>query len=67
MYTLEDYVRWVAESMGLKLEDETLMKITLDLLDNDKYIEVLMELEESILKHCKDDVKHNRSKIRRIK
>lgn len=53
MYNLSDYVRWVAESMGRSLSNESIKEITYNLLESEKYKEMLRELEDEIIEHSK--------------
>lgn len=53
MYNLSDYVRWVAESMRRSLSNESIKEITYNLLESEKYKEMLRELEDEIIEHSK--------------
>lgn len=47
--TLHDYVKWIADSMGIFLTEEKIDDITLVLVHSEKYKEMLVELEGMIL------------------
>jgi len=67
MRTLDDYVRWIAESMNIHLHENTIKEITNKLINNEKYKEVLHELEDEIIKRSKTDPEHRRRMMQRIK
>lgn len=48
MHTLDDYVRWVANSMSVDLSQEKLDRIANKLVQSEKYKESLHELEDMI-------------------
>lgn len=49
MNGLIDYVEWVAKTVGIKLEENDLYNLTIDLINNDKHNEVLKELQDKIV------------------
>lgn len=49
MNGLVDYVEWVAKTVGIKLEENDLYNLTIDLINNDKHNEVLKELQDKIV------------------
>lgn len=53
MHTLDDYVRWVANSMSVDLSQEKLDRIANKLVQSEKYKESLHELEDMIQKENK--------------
>lgn len=55
---INDYVRWVANSLGINLSDEKIKKLGMELINDEKYIEVLRELEDKIYEE-------RRAKLRR--
>lgn len=46
MYTIHDYVRWVAESMSIFLSDGKVEKCAHRLAMSDKYLKMLHGLED---------------------
>lgn len=53
MRTLDEYVEWVARSMGRNLRYDKINKITYQLIKSEKYKEALNELEEMIIEEDK--------------
>jgi len=49
MQTLDDYVDFIARSMNVHLDTEELAKVTKWLIRNEKYTELLNELEQIIM------------------
>ncbi len=49
MNGLIDYVEWVSKTVGIKLEENDLYNLTIDLINNDKHNEVLKELQDKIV------------------
>lgn len=47
--TLHDYVKWIANSIGITLTEEKIDGITLKLAQSEKYKEMITELEGMIL------------------
>ena len=48
MHTINDYVRFIADSLGVKLSEEDLNKITKSLINNKNYNLMLEDLERMI-------------------
>lgn len=56
MYTLSDYVEWVAKNLGIELDYNELSKLTIELVDCKKYNEGLNKLQDRIVEMS--DAKH---------
>ncbi len=48
MHTINDYVRFIADSLGVKLSEEKINKLGIELINDEKYVEVLHNLENKI-------------------
>lgn len=46
---LIDYVEWVADNLGVELTDSELNKLTIELINEDKYNEMLKDLQDRIV------------------
>ncbi len=46
---LIDYVKWVADNLGVELNNSDLNKLTIELINEDKYNEVLKDLQNKII------------------
>lgn len=49
MTGLTDYVKWVAENLGIELDDNNLNKLTIELINCEKYNKGLKELQKRII------------------
>lgn len=47
--TLHDYIRWIADSMGVSLTEEKVNDIALELIQSEKYKDLVQKVEVSIL------------------